>query len=164
MWQLELRTGDRVLLCSDGLTNEVGSDEMAHILGEVEDPSEAAQRLVDAANGHGGADNITVVIVDVQVGEEGGEGASTVTALRLGAAALAGSLATTAAVPAVEPVPDDAAARRRSGRRQSGRRRASHGGGAQRGRPGCGLVRRHSDGARRRTRRHAGARVEARVR
>ena len=71
MWELELRTGDRLLLCSDGLTNEVGSDEMAGILGEVDDPGEAAQRLVDVANGHGGADNITVVVVDVQVGEEG---------------------------------------------------------------------------------------------
>ena len=38
MWELELRTGDRVLLCSDGLTNEVGSDEMAAILREVDDP------------------------------------------------------------------------------------------------------------------------------
>ena len=71
MWELELRTGDRVLLCSDGLTNEVGSDEIADILREVDDPAEAAQQLVDAANGHGGADNITVVVVDVQVGEEG---------------------------------------------------------------------------------------------
>ena len=71
MWELELQTGDRVLLCSDGLTNEVGIDEIAGILGEVADPGEAARRLVDAANGHGGADNITVVVVDVQVGEEG---------------------------------------------------------------------------------------------
>ena len=71
MWELELRTGDRLLLCSDGLSNEVGSNEIAAILGEIDDPAEAAQRLVDAANGHGGADNITVVVVDVQVGEEG---------------------------------------------------------------------------------------------
>src|SRR6202453_1587349 len=71
MWDLRLRSGDRVLLCSDGLTNEVGSDEIADILREVDDPEQAAQELVDAANGHGGADNITVVVVDVQVGEEG---------------------------------------------------------------------------------------------
>ena len=71
MWELELRSGDRVLLCSDGLTNEVSTEEMAEILREVDDPDEAARRLVDAANEHGGADNITVVIVDVQVGEDG---------------------------------------------------------------------------------------------
>ena len=32
MWELQLRAGDRVLLCSDGLTNEVGIDEMADVL------------------------------------------------------------------------------------------------------------------------------------
>ena len=97
MWELELRTGDRVLLCSDGLTNEVGADEMAGILGEVDDPDEAAQRLVDAANGHGGADNITVVVVDVQVGEEDDGTSAKVTPL-----GLAAPLAATAAVPVVE--------------------------------------------------------------
>lgn len=102
MWELELHTGDRLLLCSDGLTNEVGNDEMADILGEVDDPAEAAQRLVDVANGHGGADNITVVVVDVQVGEEGDGTVSKATPLGLGAAALAAPLAATAAVPVVE--------------------------------------------------------------
>src|SRR5262249_1835789 len=44
--------------------------EMGIVLGNVADPAEAAQRLVDLANANGGADNITVVIVDVQVGED----------------------------------------------------------------------------------------------
>ncbi len=107
MWQLELRTGDRVVLCSDGLTNEVGSDEMAGILREVADPGEAAQRLVEAANRHGGADNITVVVVDVQVGEPEDGPSSRVTPLALGAATSAVSAApATAAVAAVEPEPE----------------------------------------------------------
>ena len=97
MWELEVRTGDRVLLCSDGLTNEVGTEEMAGILGEVDDPEEAAQRLVDAANGHGGADNITVVVVDVQVGEEGDGTSAKVTPLGL----VVPAAAATAAVPVV---------------------------------------------------------------
>ena len=101
MWELELRTGDRVLLCSDGLTNEVGTEEMAGILGEVDDPDEAAQRLVDAANGHGGADNITVVVVDVQVGEEGDGTSAKVTPLGL----VAPEAAATAAVPVVASAP-----------------------------------------------------------
>ncbi len=117
MWELELRTGDRLLLCSDGLTNEVGSDEMAAILGEVEDPAEAAQRLVDAANGHGGADNITVVVVDVQVGEEGDGIESRVIPLSLGVASLADPLASTAAVPLVEPPPEGDPGRGRPGPR-----------------------------------------------
>ena len=103
MWELELRAGDRVLICSDGLSNEVETDEMAAVLRTVADPQEAAQRLVDVANEHGGADNITVVIVDVQVGEEGGATASKVTPLALGAAAAVSAATTTAALSAAQP-------------------------------------------------------------
>ena len=103
MWELQLQTGDRVLLCSDGLSNEVGMDEMADVLGEVRDPEEAAGRLVDAANDHGGADNITVIIVDVQVGEDGPDGASKVTPIGVSGAAttLADAADVTAAAAAV---------------------------------------------------------------
>jgi serine/threonine protein phosphatase PrpC len=103
MWELDLHTGDRVLLCSDGLSNEVGIDEMAEILGAIADPQQAAERLVEAANEHGGADNITVIIVDVQVGEEGRGSVATITPLGLGAAtaAVGGAALATAAVPAV---------------------------------------------------------------
>ena len=59
-----IHNGDRVLLCRDGLSNEVGLEEMAALLGEVPDPEEAAHRLVELANANGGADNITVVVVD----------------------------------------------------------------------------------------------------
>jgi hypothetical protein len=102
MWELQLRTGDRVMLCSDGLSNEVGMDEMAEILGEFRDPEEAARRLVDVANEHGGADNITVIIVDVQVGEDD-HGASKVTPIGASTAAMtiASASAATAAVAAV---------------------------------------------------------------
>ena len=107
MWELALHTGDRLVLCSDGLTNEVDSDEMAGILGEVDDPEEAAQRLVEVANEHGGADNITVVVIDVQVGEEGDAGAARVRPLPLaGAAGLAAAITSTAAVPVVGAEPD----------------------------------------------------------
>lgn len=94
MWELEPRTGDRILLCSDGLSNEVDLEQMEAVLRSVDDPVEAAQRLVDAANENGGADNITVVVVDVQVGEEG-EGARTgVTPVHLGVATVAAGVAT----------------------------------------------------------------------
>lgn len=58
-------TGDRYLLCSDGLTDEVEEDDIAVVLRTVDDPDEAAQELVRRANEHGGRDNITIVIVDV---------------------------------------------------------------------------------------------------
>jgi PPM family protein phosphatase len=79
MWELHLRSGDRVLLCSDGLSNEVDPHEMSQVLDAVADPGEAAQRLVDVANANGGSDNITVVIVDVQVGEDMNGSAALVT-------------------------------------------------------------------------------------
>ncbi len=57
--------GDRVLLCSDGLTEEVPHDEIAiHLQAETEEL--AAQTLVDAAKQHGGSDNITVIIATIQ--------------------------------------------------------------------------------------------------
>jgi PPM family protein phosphatase len=93
MWELELRTGDRILLCSDGLSNEVAVGEMEAVLRDVDDPGEAAQRLVDAANENGGADNITVVVVDVQIGEEGAGTRAKITPVDLGAATLAVGMA-----------------------------------------------------------------------
>ncbi len=71
MWELQLRSGDRVVLCSDGLSNEVSLDEISQVLATVTDPGDAAHRLVEVANEHGGSDNITAVVVDVLVGEEG---------------------------------------------------------------------------------------------
>src|ERR1039458_2083547 len=69
MWELQVRSGDRIVLCSDGLSNELTNEELAGVLASVRDPGEAAHQLVDSANEHGGADNITVIVVDVLVGE-----------------------------------------------------------------------------------------------
>jgi protein phosphatase len=57
--------GDRVLLASDGLTNEVTDDQIASVLRRLADPDEAARELVRQAKENGGSDNVTVVIVDV---------------------------------------------------------------------------------------------------
>ena len=56
--------GDRYLLCTDGLTNMVGDDDIAAILGATDDPEAACERLVDAANEAGGDDNITALLLD----------------------------------------------------------------------------------------------------
>jgi protein phosphatase len=87
MWELHLRSGDRVVLCSDGLSNELDPEELAHVLERVSDPGEAAHQLVDVANGHGGSDNITVVVVDVLVGEEESSAVSVVKPLGVRAGA-----------------------------------------------------------------------------
>lgn len=60
-----LEPGDRVLLCSDGLTIMVEDAAVARILGDAASPSEAAWNLVTAANAAGGHDNTTVAVVDV---------------------------------------------------------------------------------------------------
>jgi protein phosphatase len=57
--------GDRLLLCSDGLTNEVADDEVGSILRRLADPAEAAKTLVTTARANGGSDNITAVVIDV---------------------------------------------------------------------------------------------------
>lgn len=62
---IEPRTGDRLLLCSDGLTGMVDEERITRILIENPDPQAAADALVEAANEAGGQDNITAVVMDV---------------------------------------------------------------------------------------------------
>ena len=57
--------GDRILICSDGLTRMVLDGRIADILSDRRDANDAVHALVDAANAAGGVDNITVVMVDV---------------------------------------------------------------------------------------------------
>lgn len=57
--------GDVFLLCSDGLTDMVMDDEIAEILGSVQDAKNAAAKLVESALEHGGRDNVTVVVLRV---------------------------------------------------------------------------------------------------
>src|SRR3954454_4745065 len=75
-WELTPYKGDRILLCSDGLTNEVSDDEIASTLRSVSDPEEAARQLVNEARDHGGSDNITCVVVDVIDDDDRAEQAS----------------------------------------------------------------------------------------
>jgi protein phosphatase len=60
-----VRTGDRIVLCSDGLVDEVADVEIAQVLGQHSDPQETAEALVMVANTNGGRDNTTVIVVDV---------------------------------------------------------------------------------------------------
>jgi serine/threonine protein phosphatase PrpC len=77
IWEVVPEEGDRFLLCSDGLTNEVSSDRIANLLTGSRDPQEAADSLVAMANKAGGSDNITVVVLDVVVGEQPSKAAAT---------------------------------------------------------------------------------------
>ena len=60
--QLELTSGDRLLLCSDGLTDLVDDEAIRQVLVECRESAEACRRLVDLALARGGRDNVTVVV------------------------------------------------------------------------------------------------------
>jgi protein phosphatase len=62
---VRVHKGDRLLLCSDGLTSMVADAEIIATLAEKQPPRVAARTLVDAANRAGGQDNVTVVVADV---------------------------------------------------------------------------------------------------
>ncbi len=59
---VELRRGDVLLLCSDGLSGMVRNEEIKEVLRAFEDPLEACRELTDRANQAGGHDNVTVVV------------------------------------------------------------------------------------------------------
>jgi len=64
-WTLPLIAGDRYLLCSDGLVDEVSDIDIETCLKLNSDPQQTASDLVAMANKNGGRDNTTVIVVDV---------------------------------------------------------------------------------------------------
>lgn len=63
--EIQLAPGDRLILCSDGLSSVIDDDQILTTLAESKGLKEACKRLVDAANARGGPDNITVVVIEV---------------------------------------------------------------------------------------------------
>jgi serine/threonine protein phosphatase PrpC len=68
-YSVDLQIGDRLLLCSDGLTAHLDADDIQRLAGSFSalaaGPSVTAMKLVEIANERGGRDNITVLIIDV---------------------------------------------------------------------------------------------------
>jgi protein phosphatase len=65
--QVQLVSGDRLLLCTDGLTDFVGEREIAEALTSRRHPRDQCQELVDLALGAGSPDDITVVVADYKL-------------------------------------------------------------------------------------------------
>ncbi len=62
----EIRRGDAVVLCSDGLSGQVKKEEIADAIANTEDLVEVCGKLIDLANERGGPDNITVIVAKVE--------------------------------------------------------------------------------------------------
>jgi len=73
---VELGEGDRLLLCSDGLTSMIAEHDISDVLTREQDAQAAADSLVDLANDAGGEDNVTVVIIDLFENHGGSRGSS----------------------------------------------------------------------------------------
>ena len=67
--EIDLKPGDRVLLCSDGLSAVVPPDALEAIVAKKGTLEETCQALINAANAAGGPDNITVVMLEIQRGD-----------------------------------------------------------------------------------------------
>jgi serine/threonine protein phosphatase PrpC len=78
LFTYKLLPGDRLLLCSDGLSGVVNEQRIRNVMLRVPEPQRAAEKLVAMANEGGGPDNITVVVLDTsdrlaRVGERTGD-------------------------------------------------------------------------------------------
>ncbi|MDO8962886.1 MAG: Stp1/IreP family PP2C-type Ser/Thr phosphatase [Coriobacteriia bacterium] len=65
VYELDASPGDRLLLCTDGLTGMLDDGYIAEILLAERDPNAAVAKLIEAANRAGGYDNITAVLIDI---------------------------------------------------------------------------------------------------
>ena len=64
IYVVELKPGDLLLMCSDGLSNMLEDEEMRMIIKRQRDIVEMAEELVKAANENGGKDNISVILIE----------------------------------------------------------------------------------------------------
>jgi hypothetical protein len=66
MYHKRLHVGDRLILCSDGLTRHVRPEEIAEIALSDSNPDVVSQKLIDLANERGGEDNVSVIVISVE--------------------------------------------------------------------------------------------------
>ena len=65
LYEINVETGDRLLLCSDGLSTMVQDEDIESLMARTRDPQRCASQLVNAAIAAGGHDNVTVIVADV---------------------------------------------------------------------------------------------------
>ena len=65
IYEINVETGDRLLICPDGLSGMIFDDQIENTLRRVQDPQRCASQLVNEAIAAGGHDNVTVIVADV---------------------------------------------------------------------------------------------------
>ncbi|HEX3054501.1 MAG TPA: Stp1/IreP family PP2C-type Ser/Thr phosphatase, partial [Aggregatilineaceae bacterium] len=65
-----LKAGDRLVICSDGLTRHLHADDIAGVMLKATTPDEAASSLIDMANARGGEDNVSVITLMIDSAEQ----------------------------------------------------------------------------------------------
>ena len=66
IYEVSVEAGDRLLLCSDGLSGMIRDEDIAAVMRRVRDPQRCASQLVNEAIAAGGHDNVTVIVADVE--------------------------------------------------------------------------------------------------
>ncbi len=69
LYALKLKPGDKLIICSDGLSNMVDEFQMEYIIRSGNGLASQAEALIGAANQNGGKDNISVILIDPQISE-----------------------------------------------------------------------------------------------
>ena len=64
-FEVDLKAGDKILMCSDGLSNMLEDEELQKIVDSVGTLEDKAKLLVDAANVNGGKDNVSVILIEI---------------------------------------------------------------------------------------------------
>ena len=70
IFEIEISAGEKLLLCSDGLTNMVDDYEIKRIVHKNERIEDAVRVLIDQANENGGKDNISAILIQPEISEE----------------------------------------------------------------------------------------------
>ncbi len=86
---VQLRAGDTVLLCTDGLMSGLNDRQIRHQLRDARDASDACSQLVAAANAAGGSDNVTCIVAQTQKQRKSAALATAFSSLSLNAGAFA---------------------------------------------------------------------------
>ena len=70
IFEIEISEGDKLLLCSDGLTNMVEDYDIKRIVTNNTQIEDAVRTLIDQANENGGKDNISAILIEPKISEE----------------------------------------------------------------------------------------------